>query len=108
MLPNAHGTGQCDPFKSDLIAIIDSNRSLVSPTDKIDWQQFEKSLHPTYVPEKGAPAINTRLMVALHILKFQHNLSDQAVVDRWVENRPGSFLRDTFLLPSTARGSLQV
>jgi hypothetical protein len=47
-------------------------------------------------------------MVALHILKFQHNLSDQAVVDRWVENRPGSFLRDTFLLPSTARGSLQV
>jgi IS5 family transposase len=25
-------------------------------------------------------------MVALHILKFQHNLSDQAVVDCWVEN----------------------
>ena len=108
MLPKAPQTAQGDLFKSELIAIIDSNHPLVRLADKIDWQQFEKSLHPTYVPGKGAPAINTRLMVALHILKFQHNLSDQAVVDRWVENRPGSFLRDTFLLPSTARGSLQV
>ena len=86
MLPKAPQTAQGDLFKSELIAIIDSNHPLVRLADKIDWQQFEKSLHPTYVPGKGAPAINTRLMVALHILKFQHNLSDQAVVDRWVEN----------------------
>jgi hypothetical protein len=36
---------------------------LVRLADKIDWQQFEKSLHPTCVPGKGAPASRTRLMV---------------------------------------------
>jgi transposase, IS5 family len=92
MLPKAPQTAQGDLFKSDIIAIIDSNHPLVRLADKIDWHQFEKSLHPTYVPGKGAPAINTRLMVALHIPKFQHNLSNQAVVDRWAENLYWHFL----------------
>jgi hypothetical protein len=53
---------------------------LVRLADKINSYQFEKSLHPTHVRGKGAPAINTWLMVALHILKFQYNLRGQAVV----------------------------
>ncbi len=28
----------------------------------------------------------TRLLVALHYLKYQHDLSDEAVVQQWVEN----------------------
>jgi IS5 family transposase len=40
----------------------------------------------TFDARTGAPGINTRLMVALHYLNYQHNLSDEAVVARWVEN----------------------
>jgi hypothetical protein len=41
---------------------------------------------PTYHDKTGAPGIDTRLMVALHYLKYQHDLSDEAVVAGWVEN----------------------
>ena len=32
------------------------------------------------------PAVSTRLMVALHYLKYTYNLSDEDVVEGWVEN----------------------
>lgn len=34
----------------------------------------------------GAPGLSTRLMVALHYLKYQHDLSDEDVVTVGVEN----------------------
>ena len=40
----------------------------------------------TFDGKTGAPGINTRLMVALHYLKYQYNLSGEAVVARRVEN----------------------
>jgi IS5 family transposase len=43
-------------------------------------------LGATYHPTHGAPGISTRLMVALHYLKYQHDLSDENVVAHWVEN----------------------
>jgi IS5 family transposase len=52
----------------------------------IDWQSFEQTLGSTYHPSQGAPGISTRLMVALHYLKYQHDLSDEDVVALWVEN----------------------
>jgi IS5 family transposase len=53
---------------------------------RIEWTSFEVALGATYHPTQGAPAISTRLMVALHYLKYQHDLSDEAVVAAWVEN----------------------
>ncbi len=82
MLPKAPQTAQGDLFKSELAAIIDLSHPLARLASKIDWECFEKTLHPTYVAGRGAPAINTRLMVSLHILKFQHDISGQAVVER--------------------------
>jgi IS5 family transposase len=52
----------------------------------IDWKSFEQTLGGTYHPSQGAPGISTRLMVALHYLKYQHDLSDEDVVALWVEN----------------------
>ena len=43
-------------------------------------------LGATYHATQGAPGISTRLMVALHYLKYQHDLSDEDVVAHWVEN----------------------
>jgi IS5 family transposase len=53
---------------------------------RIDWASFEEALGATYHPTHGAPGISTRLMVALHYLKYQHDLSDENVVAHWVEN----------------------
>jgi IS5 family transposase len=53
---------------------------------RIDWASFEVALGATYHPTLGAPGISTRLMVSLHYLKYQHDLSDEDVVAAWVEN----------------------
>jgi IS5 family transposase len=34
----------------------------------------------------GQPPLPTRLVAGLFILKHMHNLSDQALCERWVEN----------------------
>jgi IS5 family transposase len=36
--------------------------------------------------DKGRPAIPTRVMVGLHYLKHTFNVSDESVVERFVEN----------------------
>jgi hypothetical protein len=91
MLPKAPQTARGDLFKSESAAIIDLNHPLARIDETIDWERFEKTLHPTYVTDCGAPAINTRLMVSLHILKFQHGIGDQAVMERWMENQHWQF-----------------
>jgi IS5 family transposase len=77
---------QRELFQIDLEQLIDMSHALVRLGDVIDWQSFEQSLGSTYHPSHGAPGISTRLMVALHYLKYQHDLSDEEVVALWVEN----------------------
>src|SRR5258708_22406111 len=77
---------QRELFQIDLEQLIDMSHALVRLGSAIDWQSFERSLGSTYHPSHGAPGISTRLMVALHYLKYQHDLSDEDVVALWVEN----------------------
>ncbi len=77
---------QCELFQSGLEQIIDMHHPLTRLGMCIDWSGFEETLGGTYHPTQGAPGISTRLMVALHYLKYQHDLSDEAVVAHWVEN----------------------
>ncbi len=71
----------------ELVNIIDTGHPLVVLGGKINWTVFDEQLGATYNQAVGAPGINTRLMVALHYLKYQYNLSDEAVVARWVEEQ---------------------
>jgi IS5 family transposase len=73
-------------FQIDLEQLIDMSHSLVRLGLVIDWQSFEQTLGVTYHASQGAPGISTRLMVALHYLKYQLDLSDEDVVALWVEN----------------------
>jgi IS5 family transposase len=73
-------------FQIELERLIDMSHPLVRLGHKMDWSSFEQTLGVTYHPTLGAPGISTRLMVALHYLKFQHDLSDEDVVAVWVEN----------------------
>ena len=77
---------QRELFQIDLEQLIDSSHPLVRLGLCIDWSSFEQTLGDTYHPSQGAPGISTRLMVALHYLKYQLDLSDEDVVAAWVEN----------------------
>jgi IS5 family transposase len=79
-------TTQPDLFQTELKSIINLSHPLVKLAEEFNWDEFEQQLQPTYAPVMGAPGINTRLMVALHFLKHQQDLSDEAVVSKWVEN----------------------
>jgi len=77
---------QREMFQIDLEQLIDMNHPLVHLGQYIDWTSFEATLGGSYHPTQGAPGISTRLMVALHYLKYQADLSDEDVVAAWVEN----------------------
>ena len=77
---------QRELFQIDLEQLIDMSHALVRLGQYMDWETFETTLGGTYHPTQGAPGIATRLMVALHYLKYQADLSDEDVVAAWVEN----------------------
>ena len=77
---------QRELLEIDLEQLIDMSHPLVRLGLSIDWDSFEQTLGSTYHPSQGAPGISTRLMVALHYLKYQQDLSDEDVVAVWVEN----------------------
>ena len=77
---------QRELFQIELEQLIDMSHPLVRLGLCIDWSSFEQTLGSTFHPTQGAPGISTRLMVALHYLKYQHDLSDEDVVAAWVEN----------------------
>ena len=78
-------TPQRELFRVELVSLVDLAHPLVKLGEKMNWQVFDEQLGQTFDGKTGAPGINTRLMVALHYLKYQYNLSDEAVVARWVE-----------------------
>lgn len=53
--------------------------------NKIDWKLFEEAFKKHYSDE-GRPAKPIRLMVSLLMLKHIRNLSDESVVEQWMEN----------------------
>jgi IS5 family transposase len=52
----------------------------------IDWAFFDQEFTPLFCQDNGRPGIPTRMMVALHYLKYSEDLSDEEVVEKWVEN----------------------
>ena len=72
--------------KTPLAKLVDAEHPLVKLAQSIDWANFDEKFGLSYCPETGRPGISTRLMVALHYLKYTHDLSDEAVLRQWVEN----------------------
>jgi IS5 family transposase len=88
----ANKNRQRELFRVELIQIIDPNHSLVKLAGAVDWDRLDEVFGSTYCPDNGRPAISTRLMVALHYLKYTHNISDDDVVAGWVENPYWQFI----------------
>jgi IS5 family transposase len=79
-------TGEQDLFRSRLDQIIDLQHPLVKLSRELDWAFLERTFGDAYTDGPGQPPLPTRLMAGLMILKYTHNLSDEALCERWVEN----------------------
>ncbi len=79
-------TGEQDLFRSRLDQIIDLRHPLVKLARETDWAFLERTFGEAYTDGPGQPPLPTRLMAGLIILKYTHNLSDEVLCERWVEN----------------------
>jgi IS5 family transposase len=79
-------TGEQDLFQSRLDQIIDLRHPLVKLAHETDWAFLERTFGEAYTDGPGQPPLPTRLMAGMMILKYTHNLSDEALCERWVEN----------------------
>ncbi len=79
-------TGQSDLFRARLDRIVDLDHPLMKLARAIDWGFLEARFGAVYTDDPGRPPLPTRLMAGLAILKHMHDLSDEVLCDRWVEN----------------------
>ena len=77
---------QVELFKVALDTLLNSEHPMVQLAERIDWSNFEEAFDAMWTEGKGRPAIDTRLMVSLHYLKYSCDLSDEEVVEAWVQN----------------------
>jgi IS5 family transposase len=74
-------------FQTELAHLVDPQHPLVRLAGEIDWSSFETAFGAAYADSKvGRPPAPTRLLVALHYLKYTFDLSDEGVLLQWVEN----------------------
>jgi IS5 family transposase len=86
MRPCAQSRGQDDLFRSRLDQMINMRHELPRLAALIDWPLLEIKLGDMYTDAPGQPPLPTQLMAGLAILKHMHNLSDEELVARWIEN----------------------
>jgi transposase, IS5 family len=77
---------QRDLLKPALDQIIDLGHPLVRLAGEIDWDFLHARFSSVCVPGPGQPPLASRLVAGLLILKHMHNLSDEVLCARWVEN----------------------
>ena len=76
---------QCHLLYPDLINQVNPNNPLCLLAKVIPWDSLEKEFLPLY-SKTGRPAKPIRLMIGLLLLKQIENLSDERVVEAWVQN----------------------
>ncbi|GGN27132.1 hypothetical protein GCM10011350_18150 [Marinomonas arctica] len=76
---------QKDLFQPQLVDIINPNHPLVRLAKIIDWNLLDNELG-VHFATVGAAALPTRLMAGLLYLQHLHNLSDEMVLEQWLES----------------------
>jgi len=77
---------QKDLLRPALEEIIDLGHALVRLAREIDWGFLDGRFSSVCTPGPGQPGLPTRLVAGLFILKHMHNLSDEVLCARWLEN----------------------
>lgn len=73
-------------FKSRLSTQLNPKHELLRLAEAIDWQQLETEFLPLFSAGAGHPPLPIRLACGLMILQHMFNVSDERVVEAWVEN----------------------
>ena len=82
----SNNLGENQLFQSRLDQILDPRHPLFTLALSINWQKFETDFGKYFVEYKGRPGLPIRLVVGLHYLKYTYNVSDERVVEQFVEN----------------------
>ena len=77
---------QRDLLKPALDQIIDLGHPMVRLAGQIDWGFLDGRFTSVCTRGPGQPPLPSRLIAGLFILKHMHNLSDEVLCARWVEN----------------------
>jgi IS5 family transposase len=77
---------QKDLLRPALEDIIDLGHALVRLAQQIDWGFLDQRFSSVCTAGDGRPPLPTRLVAGLFILKHMHNLSDEVLCARWLEN----------------------
>ena len=77
---------QDDLLRPRLVDLIDMRHELVKLAGLIDWEFFDREWAGFFPSGTGRPATQPRLVAGLMYLQHLHGLSDEAMIDRWVEN----------------------
>ena len=73
-------------FRARLDQIIDLDHPLAKLGRVINWRFLEGRFGAVYSDKAGHPPLPTRLIAGLSILKHMHDLSDEDLCARWIEN----------------------
>src|SRR5215210_7297836 len=79
-------TGQTDLFRARLDQLVDLQHPLAKLARTIDWGFLEERFGEVYRDGPGQPPLATRLMAGLCVLKHLHDVSDEVLCERWLEN----------------------
>ncbi len=85
MVGKIESNPQFNIFETPLLSFINTKHELCVLASEIDWKSVENDFSGYYA-DFGRPSIPIRKMVGLVLLKQIYNLSDEALIDRWIEN----------------------
>jgi len=85
MIGKEDKTPQLSIFDTQLEKFINLDHELCILSKNIDWDSIDKDFS-IYYSEIGRPSVPIRRMIRLLLLKHIYNFSDEAIVDRWIEN----------------------
>jgi len=83
--PKTPNADQSSFLYPDLLNQLNPKHPLLKLARAIDWSIFETEFSSLY-SHRGKPSKRIRLMVGLSILKHMENLSDEVLIQRWVQN----------------------
>ncbi len=75
-----------DLFRPALDEIINLGHPLARLAEEIDWDFLDRRFASVCAAGPGQPPLPSRLVAGLLILKHMHDLSDEVLCARWIEN----------------------
>ena len=85
MKPKSRSAEPAQFFQQDLEHLLDQRQPLYKLASQLPWEELEKSFE-SYYSKIGRPALPTRLMAGLLLLKQLENLSDERVCEAWARD----------------------